>query len=128
METCLYQSIESLPVPPKTDKEYDDTSFTGIPEEVKDAARELAERRDCYPRDVHQEAINELIARVDAGESVSWPQARPRVGQRPFHTRMEKVIMENMRVYAKRCHVKLNIFFLAALRDHLRKHGFDIDV
>src|SRR4051812_20774457 len=124
METSLYQSIESL-MPPKTDREYGDTSFTGLPSSLIEAARDLAKRQKVYPRDVFQDAVSDLIARLDAGEVVEWPQSRPRTGTTPYHARMEISVLEDMRKSCERHLVKKNIFFLAALRDHLRQHGFE---
>jgi hypothetical protein len=115
-------------MPPRTDREYGDTSFTGLPGDLLDAARELAKRQKVYPRDVFTEAILELIPRLDAGEAVEWPRSRPRVGTKPYHARLEVGVLETMRKACKRHEVKVNILFMAALRDYLRKHGFEIDV
>src|SRR4051812_27833708 len=101
METCPYQSIEPL-MPPRTDREYGDTSFTGLPSSLVQGARDLAKRRRVYPRDVFQDAIGELITRLDAGEAVDWPQSRPGIGQTPYHARLEIDVLEDMRKACER--------------------------
>lgn len=128
MEICLYQSIESMPMPPKTDAEYGDTSYTGIPPQFIEAARKLARKRKVYLRDVFTEAVLELIPRLDAGETVDWPKVSPGKGekQRPYHTRLEISVLEDIRSACDRHEIKGNIFFIAALRDYLRKQGQDI--
>src|SRR5690349_7606276 len=129
METSPCPStIDPGPMPPKSDKEYGDTSFTGIPSQVIEAAKDLAKRRDVYPRDVFTDAIHELIARMDGGEAIDWPMTRPGTGTRPYHTRLEVGVLEEMRAACDRHQVRKVVFFLAALRDHLRKNGFDVKV
>lgn len=115
-------------MPPRTDREYGDTSFTGLPPELIDAVRELAKQRCVYPRDVFTDAIQELIPRLDAGEDIVWPRSRPRVGTRPYHARLEVGVLDEMRKACERHEVKTNIFFMAALRDHLRRSGVEIEV
>jgi hypothetical protein len=127
METSPYQSIESQ-MPPRTDREYGDTSFTGLPSSLLEAARDLAKQRKTYPRDVFQDAIAEFIPRLDAGESIDWPLSRPKVGTVPYHTRLEVDVLEVMRAACDRHHLRKSIFFMTALRDYLRKHGFEIEV
>lgn len=128
METCRCLLDEFLPVIKRTDREYDDTSFTGLPPELLDAARQLAHRRKVYPRDVFQDAITELLFRLNAGERADWPQSRPKIGQNPYHTRLETEVLGAMRGACDKLRVKKNIFFLAALRDYLRRNGFEVEI
>jgi hypothetical protein len=115
-------------MPPRTDREYGDTSFTGLPSSLIDAARDLAKRQKVYPRDVFQEAILALIARLDAGETVEWLVSRPYVGTRPYHARMEVDVLEEMRKACERHHIRKSTFFLTGLRDHLRQNGIEVEV
>src|SRR3954466_8858624 len=114
MEICLSQSIESPPMPPRTDREYGDTSFTGLPSSLIDAARDLAKRQKVYPRDVFTEAILALIARLDAGEAVEWLVSRPYVGTTPYHARLEVDVLEEMRKACEMQHIRKSTFFLTA--------------
>src|SRR3954447_8085579 len=127
METYLYLSIESQ-MPPRTDREYGDTSFTGLPSSLLDAARDLAKRQKVYPRDVFTEAIQDLITRLDAGKTIEWLVSRPRVGTTPYHTRLEVDVLEEMRKACELHHVRKSTFFLTAMRAHLRKHGIEVEV
>lgn len=115
-------------MPPRTDKEYGDTSFTSIPPELLDAARDLARKRKVYPRDVFTLAILDLIHRLDAGKTTKWPQARPGKAGKPYHTRLEVEVLEKIRAASERHEVKTNIFFMAALRDYLTRQGFQFDI
>jgi len=115
-------------MPPRTDREYGDTSFTGLPSSLLDSARDLAKRRTVYPRDVFTEAIQDLITRLDAGETVEWLVSRPRVGTTPYHTRLEVEVLEEMRKACELHHVRKSTFFLTAMRAHLRKHGIEVEV
>src|SRR4051794_23482271 len=128
MEIYLSQSIESLPMAPRTDREYGDTSFTGLPNSLLNAARDLAKRQKVYPRDIFTEAIQDLITRLDAGETVEWLVSRPRVGTTPYHTRLEVEVLEEMRKACELHHVRKSTFFLTAMRAHLRKHGIEVEV
>ncbi|MGF7213212.1 hypothetical protein GGE65_007848 [Skermanella aerolata] len=113
-------------MPPRTNKEYGDTSYTGIPDQLLDSARKLARDRNIYPRDVFTEAVLELIPRLDAGDVVEWPKVAPAKGgkQKPYHTRLEVGVLEAIRNACDRHEVKGNVFFIAALRDYLRKNGY----
>jgi hypothetical protein len=127
MEISHYQSIESQ-MPPRTDREYGDTSFTGLPSSLIDAARDLAKRQKVYPRDVFTEAIQNLISRLDAGETIDWLVSRPRVGTTPYHARLEVEVLEEMRKACERHHVRKSTFFLTGMRDHLRQNGIEVEV
>jgi hypothetical protein len=127
MEIFLSQSIESQ-MPPRTDREYGDTSFTGLPSSLLDSARDLAKRQKVYPRDVFTEAIQDLITRLDAGETIEWPLSRPYVGTTPYHTRLEVEVLEEMRKACERYRLRKSLFFLTAMRDHLRKNGIEVEV
>ncbi len=115
-------------MPPKTDREYGDTSFTSIPPELLDAARRLARRQKIYLYQLFAEAIADIDIRARAGEKIEWPGFRRGSAGRGYHTRLEVDTLERLRLGAAECDVNANIFFIAALRDHLRKHGFDIEV
>lgn len=128
MGISLFQSIESPPMPPRTDKEYGDTSFTSVPPELLDAARDLARKRKVYPRDVFTLAILDLITRLNAGKTTKWPQARPGKAGRPYHTRLEVEVLEKIRDASERHEVKTNIFFMAALRDYLNRNGYQFEI
>jgi hypothetical protein len=41
---------------------------------------------------------------------------------------MEVDVLEDMRRACERHGVKKNIFFMAALRDHLRKNGIEVEI
>jgi hypothetical protein len=128
MEIYRYQSIESPPMPPRTDREYGDTSFTGLPSSLIQSARDLAKQQKVYPRDVFTEAILALIARLDTGETPDWLVSRPRVGTTPYHTRLEVDVLEEMRKACELHHIRKSTFFMTAMVDHLRKHGIEVEV
>jgi hypothetical protein len=127
MEICHYQSIESR-MPPKTDREYGDTSFTSIPPALIDAVRDLARKKNVYLYELFAEAISDLNARAKAGEKIEWPVARPRPANRGYHTRLEVSVLEDLRNGIAKSEVKANIYFMAALRDYLRKQGIEIEL
>jgi hypothetical protein len=41
---------------------------------------------------------------------------------------MEKETLEALRQASEKHDIRINIVFMAALRDYLRKHGYEIDV
>ena len=47
-------------MPPKTDREYASTSFTGLPSDLIESMRDLAQRRGMFLYDVFREAIENL--------------------------------------------------------------------
>jgi hypothetical protein len=114
-------------MPPRSDKIYGDTSVTGLSDKILEAARNLARQKKIYPRDVYTEAILDMILRMDSGETIEWPKIPPGLGYRPYHIRLEEEVIEQMRDACKRHEVKINFFFLAALRDHLIANGVEID-
>jgi hypothetical protein len=131
MEISLSQSIESFQMPPKTDRDYSSTSFTGLPSELIDGTRDLADRKDMFMYDVFREAIEDLTDHLDSLPSTQrydWPLSRPKTGTTPYNARMETDVLESMRSTCERYGVKKNIFFMAALRDHLRKHGIEVEI
>jgi uncharacterized protein (DUF4415 family) len=117
-------------MPPKTDREYASTSFTGLPSELIEMTRELADEKDVFLYNIFRDAIEDLISRLKTMEAkkYEWPLARPKTGTVPYNARMEEDVLDDMRAACERWKVKKNIFFMAALRDYLRKHGRDVEV
>jgi len=115
-------------MPPKTNREFGDTSFTSIPPELLEAARDLAKRQKVYLYELFAEAIEDIDAEVKAGRKIEWPVMRRGSAGRGYHTRLETETLEKLRQGATESGVNANIFFLAALRDYLRKHGQEIEV
>ena len=115
-------------MPPKTDLEYGDTSFTSVPPDLLEAARGLASRQNVYLYELYGDAIRELNIRVQAGNKIEWPVSRPRPAKGGYHTRLEIGALDSLRDGVAKCQVKANIFFIAALRDYLHKHGIEVEV
>jgi hypothetical protein len=130
MEISLFQSIESL-MPPKTDREYSSTSFTGLPSDLIETIRADAAKSGKYLYDVFREAIEDLASNLNAlppNRKYDWPQARPKTGTTPYNARMETDVVEALRAESDKHGVKKNIFFMAALRDYLRKRGIEVEI
>lgn len=130
MEISPSQSIESF-MPPKTDREYGYTSFTGLPPDLVEMMRQHAIQTDVYLYTVLQDAVGDLISHLDnmpAAQKYEWPQARPKTGTVPYNARMEIDVLDDMRAACERYGVKKNIFFMAALRDFLRKNGIEVEI
>ena len=64
-------------------------------------------------------------SRIKAGEKIDWPVVRRGSAGRGYHTRLEIQTLERLREGAARSEVNANIFFMAALRDYVRKHSLE---
>lgn len=115
-------------MPPKTDRVYGDTSFTSLPPELIDAAKNLARRRNVYLYELFGDAIDDIDCRIKAGEKIDWPVVRRGSAGRGYHTRLEIQTLERLREGAARSEVNANIFFMAALRDYVRKHSLETHI
>jgi hypothetical protein len=111
-------------MPRRTGKITADTSFTGLPREMIDAALEIADKEWTYPKYVYADAIQELIDRLDRGEVIQWPASRPNTGKRPYHVRIDVGLINRLRETCEKHNVRKNIFFLVALREHLNRNGY----
>jgi hypothetical protein len=114
-------------MPPKTDRVYGETSFTSIPSELIEAVRGLADRQNVYLYELFAKAISDLNRRIDSGEKIEWPQAR-KIPRKVYHTRMEIDVLESLKDACEKHAIKKNIFFIAALRDYLLKHGLEVEI
>lgn len=108
---------------PPSDEVYAETSFTGIPRDMIDAALEVADRDGTLPRDVYAAALDGLLARVARGDVPAWPSTRPNTGGKPYHVRLEAGVLARMRAACALHRVRRNVFFLVALADWLRARG-----
>ena len=124
--SLFHLSIEPL-MPAKTDREYRETSFTSIPSHLLDAVRDISDRKRVYLYELFAEAISDLNTRIDSGEKIEWPQAR-KIPRKVYHTRMEIDVLESLRDACEKQGIKKNIYFMAALRDYLRKHGLEVEI
>lgn len=118
-------------MPAKTDREYVSTSFTGLPSNFVEMFRDEAAKSDKYLYDVFREAIDDLASMLDRASpnvKYDWPQARPKTGTTPYHARMEVDVVEKLRAVSEEHGVKKNIFFMAAVRDYLRKRGYEVEI
>lgn len=115
-------------MPAKTDREYGDTSFTSIPPELLDAARRLARSQKLYLYQLFAEAITDIDIKVNSGKKIDWPGLRRGKAGKGYHTRLELETLEKLRDGALKSDVNANIYFIAALRDFLRKHGHEVEI
>jgi hypothetical protein len=118
-------------MPPKTDREYKYTSFTGLPSDLIDAIREEADRQDVYLHEIFREAIEDLASVMESmtpEQQYDWPLARPKTGSTPYNARMEVDVVETLRAVSDKHGIKKNILFMAALRDYLRKRGRQVQI
>lgn len=130
MEISPFQSIESQ-MRPKADRSFSSTSFTGLPEELIETVRAEADRSDRYLYEIFREAIDGLVSRIGkegCARTYNWPLARPKIGTIPYNARMDADTVKALRDASDHYGVKKNIFFMAALRDYLRKSGIEIDI
>jgi hypothetical protein len=118
-------------MPPRTDREYASTSFTGLPADLTEIIRAEAAKSGKYLYDIYREAIDDLASHLNAlpsNQKYEWPQARPKTGTIPYGARMEVDVVETLHAASAKHGVKKNIFFMAALRDYLRKRGIEVEI
>jgi|SRR5690349_24641611 len=102
-----------------------ETSFTGLPRDMIDAALDLSDKRRTWVRYVYADAIQELIDRLDRGEAVEWMASRPGTGRKPYHVRIDVALMDRLRETCRKHSVRKSILVLVALREHLNRNGYD---
>ena len=117
-------------MPSRTGREIGKTSYSSVPPDLLEAARELAKQKQAYLHEIFTEAVNKIIQRMDAEQEIEWarpPKRRKGKLHRPYPVKMDVEVLARLRAACDSHDVNGNLVFITALRDYLRTNGFDVE-
>lgn len=114
-------------MPPRKKDETGETSFTGISQELRAAARAYTRRTGTTLRRIYDEAITLLIERISEGEDVVFRASIPKESGQPYHIRLSKDVLTDMERICDENRVHKSVFFRRALRDFLATRGESVE-
>jgi predicted transcriptional regulator len=100
-----------------------ETSVSGLSEEFMEAVRAYAKSRNEKLRVVYDEAISDMVDRINGGEEVFFPAVVARQKWKARHIRLSPEIKDLLMDTCGKLRVHKSVFFHKALRDYLTSKG-----
>lgn len=106
-----------------------ETSVSGLSDDFMEAVRAYARSRDEKLRVIYEEAISQLVKKINSGKKVFFPAAvagrsagKP---QKTRHIRLSSEVKDAMIAACEEQRVHRSVFFHLAVRDYLSSKDID---
>jgi hypothetical protein len=103
-----------------------DTSVTGLSDDFMETVRAYAKQRGAPMRAIYDEAITEMVDRIDGGEQIVFVATVAGREWKPRHIRLTPDVAAAMTSTCNALRVHQSIFLHRAVRDYLSSKGIDV--
>jgi hypothetical protein len=103
-----------------------DTSVTGLSDAFMDAVRDYAKGRGEPMRAIYDEAITEMVGRINGGDQVVFTATVAGREWKPRHIRLTPDVATAMTETCAALRVHQSIFLHRAVRDYLSSKGVEV--